>query len=179
MGRGREKDGQLCCPSVTLSPNTEMKCPYCSHPDTRVFNSREADSGSIVRRRRECIGCGKRFTTYERAAVLDLLVIKKDERRESYDRQKLKNGIMKACEKRPVSQIEIDNIVGKIEQELISLDEPEIKSSAIGELVMQELKNLDEVAYIRFASVYREFRDITDFKRELAVLAGDAEKTNN
>ncbi len=154
-----------------------MKCPYCSHPDTRVLDTREADSGSIVRRRRECIDCGKRFTTYERAAVLDLLIIKKDERREPFDRQKLKNGIMKACEKRPISQIEIDNIVGKIEQELMGLDEPEIRSNTIGELVMQELKNLDEVAYIRFASVYREFRDITDFERELAVLAMDAEKS--
>ena len=154
-----------------------MKCPYCSHPDTRVLDTREADSGSIVRRRRECIDCGKRFTTYERAAVLDLLIIKKDERREPFDRQKLKNGIMKACEKRPISQIEIDNIVGKIEQELMGLDEPEIRSNTIGEFVMQELKNLDEVAYIRFASVYREFRDITDFERELAVLAMDAEKS--
>jgi len=108
---------------------------------------------------------------------LDLLIIKKDERREPFDRQKLKNGIMKACEKRPISQIEIDNIVGKIEQELMGLDEPEIRSNTIGELVMQELKNLDEVAYIRFASVYREFRDITDFERELAVLAMDAEKS--
>lgn len=147
-----------------------MKCPYCDYPETRVVETREADAGNITRRRRECLECGKRFTTYERIAGLDLFIIKKDRRRESFDRQKLKLGIMKACEKRPVSQEEIDGIVDSIEQRLIGLESLEIPSNTVGEMVMDELKRLDNVAYIRFASVYREFADITDFERELEQL---------
>ncbi len=147
-----------------------MKCPYCDYPETRVVETREADAGNITRRRRECLECGKRFTTYERIAGLDLFIIKKDRRHESFDRQKLKLGIMKACEKRPVSQEEIDGIVDSIEQRLIGLESLEIPSNTVGEMVMDELKRLDNVAYIRFASVYREFADITDFERELEQL---------
>ena len=147
-----------------------MKCPYCDYPETKVVETREADAGNITRRRRECLDCEKRFTTYERIAGLDLFIIKKDRRRESFDRQKLKLGIMKACEKRPIGQEEIDGIVDSIEQRLIGLESLEIPSNTVGEMVMDELKRLDNVAYIRFASVYREFADITDFERELEQL---------
>jgi transcriptional repressor NrdR len=151
-----------------------MKCPYCSHTETRVLDKRETDSGNITRRRRECLSCAKRFTTYERAEVLDLFVIKKDERREAFNRQKLKQNLMKACEKRPISQETIDRLIAEIEQQLIGMRKSEIASHAIGELVMDALKALDQVAYIRFASVYRDFKDVADFEKELQQLAQNA-----
>ncbi|MBM3212015.1 transcriptional repressor NrdR [Candidatus Poribacteria bacterium] len=147
-----------------------MKCPFCNNPGTKVVDKREISSGNVTRRRRECLKCGKRFTTYERPEALDIYVIKKDNRREPYNRQKLRTGILKACEKRYISQETINKIVDKIENELKQLDSTEVRSQVIGEKVMQELRKLDKVAYIRFASVYREFADITDFQKELGVL---------
>ena len=152
-----------------------MKCPYCSSPETKVIDKRDSDAGSIIRRRRECLSCAKRFTTYERAEVLDLFVIKKDQRREAFDRQKLKRNLMKACEKRPISQETIDHLIGDIEQQLISMRKSEIESRVIGELVMDALKDLDKVAYIRFASVYRDFKDVADFEAELRQLTQSAD----
>ena len=147
-----------------------MICPFCSNERTRVVDKRETGSGTVTRRRRECLECGKRFTTYERVETLDLYVIKKDGRREPYDRQKLRIGMLKACEKRPISQETINRIIDKIENELRRLKSIEIRSEIVGEKVMRELRKLDKVAYIRFASVYREFADITDFQKELREL---------
>lgn len=152
-----------------------MKCPYCGGPNIRVIDKRDTDAGSVIRRRRECLHCSKRFTTYERAEVLDLFVIKKDLRREAFNRQKLKGNITKACEKRPISQENIDFLIGHIEQQLISMNKSEIESGVIGELVMDSLKDLDQVAYIRFASVYRDFKDAADFEDELRRLAPNVE----
>jgi len=148
-----------------------MKCPYCGGLDTRVVDKRDTDSGGVIRRRRECLVCEKRFTTYERAETLDLFVIKKDQRREAFDRQKLKRNVLKACEKRPISHEQIDLMIGQIEQKLIGIRKREIESRVIGELVMEGLKELDQVAYIRFASVYRDFKDVGDFEKELEQLA--------
>ncbi len=149
-----------------------MICPFCSNEKTRVTDKRETGGGTVTRRRRECSECGKRFTTYERMEALDLYLIKKDGRREPYDRQKLRMGMLKACEKRPISQETINKITDKIENELKQLKSVEVKSNIVGEKVMRELKKLDKVAYIRFASVYREFADITDFQKELTGLSG-------
>ena len=151
-----------------------MRCPYCGGADIRVTDKRDTDAGSVIRRRRECLHCSKRFTTYERAEVLDLFVIKKDLCRETFDRQKLKRNIMKACEKRPISQETIDYLIGNIEQQLINIHKSEIESRVIGELVIEALKNLDQVAYIRFASVYRDFKDAADFEEELRQLVRNA-----
>src|SRR3989338_2849405 len=142
-----------------------MKCPYCSHSETKVIDSRETED--ITRRRRECLNCTKRFTTYERVESVNLVIIKKDLRREPYDRDKLKRGLIKACEKRPVSHDDIEKIVDKIESKLKSLNTTEIKSTIIGEEVMRSLKKLDKVAYIRFASVYKDFKDVKEFEKEL------------
>lgn len=142
-----------------------MRCPYCMSEKTRVIDKRNVNDST--RRRRECLKCKKRFTTYERVEDFNLMVIKKDGRHESFDRNKLKAGILKACEKRFVSAEKIDKMVNEIETKLRSHDKTEIPSKFIGELVMNKLKQLDKVAYIRFASVYREFRDVRDFKREL------------
>ena len=147
-----------------------MICPFCSDTKTRVVDKRETSKGTVTRRRRECLECGKRFTTYERMAALELYIIKKDSRREPYDRQKLRMGMLKACEKRPVSQETINKITDKIEDELRRLKSVEVKSTIVGEKVMRELKELDKVAYIRFASVYRDFADITTFQEELKKL---------
>jgi len=147
-----------------------MKCPYCGNPETKVLDKRETDGRNVTRRRRECLGCEKRFTTYERAEVLDLFIIKKDERREAFNRQKLARNIMKACEKRPISQETIDRLIGDIEQQLINMRKSEIESEVIGGLTMDALKDLDKVAYIRFASVYRDFKDVADFEKELQQL---------
>ena len=147
-----------------------MKCPYCESFETKVLDKRETDGRSVTRRRRECLICEKRFTTYERAEVLDLFVIKKDQRREAFNRGKLRRNLMKACEKRPISQETIDHLIGEIEQQLISMRKSEIDSRAIGELVMDILKDTDKVAYIRFASVYRDFKDVADFENELQQL---------
>jgi len=146
-----------------------MKCPYCSYGETKVIDSRESENGSFVRRRRECIKCGKRFTTYERMER-SFVVIKKDMRRESYRRDKLALGIEKACEKRPISQEIIEKMLDEIENELQNLGENEIESRIIGDRVTEKLKTLDHVAYIRFASVYKQFEDLSSFEEELKKL---------
>lgn len=153
-----------------------MICPFCKSQKTKVVDKREINVGTVTRRRRECLDCGKRFTTYERAEELDIYIIKKDGRREPYDRVKLRNGLSKACEKRPVSQETINDVIDRIENDLRQLKTIEIKSNIIGEKVMKELKKLDKVAYIRFASVYREFADITDFQNELRGLISEVNK---
>lgn len=150
-----------------------MKCPYCSHPDTRVIDSRPAEDGSSIRRRRSCDVCGKRFTTYEKVETIPLIIIKKDDTREQYNRGKIENGVLRACYKRPVSADAIQKSVDRIETKIFSLEEKEIPSSAIGEIVMEELKELDEVAYVRFASVYREFKDVNTFMSEIKKILTD------
>lgn len=147
-----------------------MRCPYCHNPETSVLDSRDSEDLATIRRRRECLRCQKRFTTYERIENIDLVVIKKDGRRESFDRNKLLGGVLKACEKRPISRELIESIVDKVELELRNLDSTEIPSQKIGELVMRKLRALDKVAYIRFASVYRQFADIESFEKELKSL---------
>ena len=147
-----------------------MKCPYCSSLETSVLDSRDSEDLATIRRRRECAKCTKRFTTYERTENIDLIVLKKDGRRENFDRAKVLNGILKACEKRPVSRDLIDQTVNKIELELRNLDTTEIPSQKIGDLVMRRLKSIDKVAYIRFASVFRRFVDVEEFEHELKKL---------
>ena len=144
-----------------------MKCPYCGKEDTRVIDSRPADGDTSIRRRRICDACGKRFTTYEKIETIPLVVIKKDNNREPYDRSKIEGGILRACHKRPVSINQIKRLVDEIETEIYSREEKEISSREIGELVMSRLKDLDPVAYVRFASVYREFKDVETFMDEL------------
>ncbi len=144
-----------------------MKCPYCSNIDTKVIDSRPAEDGSSIRRRRSCDICGKRFTTYEKVETIPLIIIKKDNNREQYDRSKIEAGILRACYKRPVSAEEIKQAVEDVETEIYKLEEKEIPSKQIGELVMERLKELDEVAYVRFASVYREFKDVNTFMAEI------------
>lgn len=150
-----------------------MKCPYCCYLQSRVVDSRQSEDGTSIRRRRECEGCGRRFTTYERIDMVPLIVVKKDQTRETFDVNKLRAGIVKACEKRPVPLSQIDELVGEIERRLTALPESEVTSQAIGEMVMDGLKSLDEVAYVRFASVYRQFRDIQTFRDELNKLLSD------
>ena len=145
-----------------------MYCPYCSHKESKVTDKRESPEG--IRRRRECLKCGKRFTTYEKVSLEDIYVIKKDKRREKFSREKLENGIHKAFEKRPVEKNKIDKMINEIEEQIRKRGKKEIKSSEIGELVMKKIKKIDNVAYIRFASVYRDFQDINDFKREIKEL---------
>ena len=144
-----------------------MKCPYCSNPDTRVVDSRPAEDGTSIRRRRSCDSCGKRFTTYEKVETIPLIIIKKDNTREQYSRMKIEKGVIRACYKRPVPAEEIERMIDRIETEVFSLEEKEIPSHVIGEMVMDGLKDLDEVAYVRFASVYREFKDVNTFMDEL------------
>lgn len=145
----------------------QMKCPYCGNPDTRVIDSRPAEDGYSIRRRRSCDTCGKRFTTYEKVETIPLIVIKKDNNREQYDRGKIEKGILQACYKRPVPAEVIRKTVEQIETEIFNREEKEIPSKVIGEIVMHKLKDLDEVAYVRFASVYREFKDVNTFMEEL------------
>ena len=140
-----------------------MKCIYCGSSDSKVLDSRNCDESNSIRRRRECLSCGKRFTTYETIEKSHLLVIKSDNSRQEFDSEKLKRGIIRACEKRPVSMAQIDKIVSNIEKELYNTLDQEVESSKIGELVMENLKQVDEVSYIRFASVYRKFADLTHF----------------
>ena len=140
-----------------------MRCPYCSYSESKVIDSRPAEEGTTIRRRRECLSCGKRFTTYEIIERLPLLVVKRDGSRQSFDKMKLIGGMVKACEKRPVAVDEIERIADEIEQELQSSLEREVASDQIGELVMDRLKGLDQVAYVRFASVYRNFEDVSTF----------------
>ena len=144
-----------------------MKCPFCSHENTRVIDSRPAEENNSIRRRRVCDVCGKRFTTYEKIETIPLIIIKKDDNRETYERSKIEGGVLRACHKRPVSAQEITNLVDEVELEIFNMEETEISSQIIGELVMNKLKNLDAVAYVRFASVYREFKDINTFMDEL------------
>lgn len=154
-----------------------MKCPFCSHDDTRVVDSRLGKEGNNIRRRRECIDCERRFTTYERVEETLPLVIKKDGRREAFDRQKIISGIQRACEKRPVSISTIEKVVDQMELSLQESGEKDIDASRIGEAVMSALQSIDEVAYVRFASVYRQFRDINEFMSELKdILAKGAEQ---
>jgi transcriptional regulator NrdR len=144
-----------------------MKCPYCSNPDTRVIDSRPAEDGNSIRRRRSCDSCEKRFTTYEKVETIPLIIIKKDNNREQYDRAKIENGVLKACYKRPVSAESIQRTINAIETAIFKREEKEVDSSIIGEIAMDKLKELDEVAYVRFASVYREFKDVNTFMTEL------------
>ena len=155
-----------------------MKCQFCNCADSRVVDSRPTDDGNSIRRRRECINCGRRFTTYEKVEVQQLLVIKKDNSRELFDPQKVRSGIIAACHKRPVSAADIEKVVNSIEQVAYNNLQEEITTSQIGEMVMDALRKLDEVAYIRFASVYRSFTDIPTFMQELKALVGEkAEET--
>lgn len=144
-----------------------MKCPFCGRDNTRVIDFRPADENNSIRRRRMCDECGKRFTTYEKIETIPLIVIKKDNNRETYDRSKIEAGVLRACHKRPVSANQITRLVDEVETEVFNMEEKEIPSQVIGELVMDRLKDLDAVAYVRFASVYREFKDINTFMDEL------------
>ena len=147
-----------------------MKCPYCAHPESKVVDSRPTVESASIRRRRECLNCGKRFTTYETVESVPLVVVKKDGSRESFDRNKILNGLVKACEKRPVPLQRLENATTDIEQQLLNSLNREVKSELIGELVMNALKEIDQVAYVRFASVYRQFQDIDSFMSELTKL---------
>ena len=144
-----------------------MKCPFCNQDNTRVVDSRPADDNTAIRRRRMCDACGKRFTTYEKVETIPLIVIKKDQNREQFDRSKIEAGVLRACHKRPVSAEQIHRLVDDVETEVFNLEEREIPSSVIGEIVMGKLKDLEAVAYVRFASVYREFKDVNTFMDEL------------
>ena len=150
-----------------------MKCPFCGFADSKVIDSRPAEDGTTIRRRRECLECQKRFTTYEIIERMPLVVIKRDGSRESFDKVKIINGVIRACEKRPVTMTQIETLAEEIELELRGRLESEVKSEVIGEMVMARLKDLDEVAYVRFASVYRSFKDINTFMEELTKLLGD------
>lgn len=153
-----------------------MKCPYCNHPDTRVIDSRPAEDGSAIRRRRSCDECGKRFTTYEKVETIPLIIIKKDNNREQYNRSKIERGIIRACYKRPVSAEAIQKAVERIEIKIFNLEAKEVSTTDVGEIVMDELKELDEVAYVRFASVYREFKDVNTFMDEIKKMMLDRSK---
>lgn len=147
-----------------------MRCPYCDYQESKVVDSRPTDEGQVIRRRRECMNCQKRFTTYEKIEDIPIMVIKKDGTRETYIRNKLMNGIIRACQKRPVSVSQMEEIVDSIEKSLANDMEKEIKTDKIGEMVLNKLKDIDEVAYVRFASVYREFNDLETFMEELQKL---------
>ena len=140
-----------------------MKCPFCGHENTRVIDSRPAEDNNSIRRRRVCDECGKRFTTYEKVETIPLIIIKKDNNREAYDRSKIEAGVLRACHKRPISAAQINQLIDEVETEIFNMEEKEIPSQVIGELVMNKLKDLEAVAYVRFASVYREFKDINTF----------------
>ncbi len=144
-----------------------MKCPYCGHENTRVIDSRPAEENNSIRRRRACDECGKRFTTYEKVETIPLIIIKKDLNREAFDRSKIEAGVLRACHKRPVSAEQIARLVDEVETEIYSMEERELPSAVIGESIMNKLKELDPVAYVRFASVYREFKDVNTFMDEL------------
>ena len=150
-----------------------MRCPYCNFGETKVIETREAEDSDVTRRRRECLKCKKRFTTYERVEMIELRVVKKNGDIEAFDRNKVLNGIVKACEKRPIKIEKIEKIVDDIESELRKKESVEIPTTVIGEMIMEKLKELDHVAYIRFASVYREFKDIKGFEKELKKIKND------
>ena len=147
-----------------------MRCPFCGDDNTRVIDSRPADDNQAIRRRRQCDECGKRFTTYEKVETIPLIVIKKDKNRETYDRSKLESGVVRSCHERPVSAEQIESCIDEIENKIFNLEVKEIESKKIGEIVMDQLKDLDQVAYVRFASVYREFKDVNTFMSELKKL---------
>ncbi len=147
-----------------------MKCPFCGHLEDKVIDSRPAEDGSAIRRRRECLSCSSRFTTYEKVEILPLLVIKKDGTRQPYNQDKLLGGLMRACEKRPVSMEQMREVVAYVENQIQNCSRREISTNEIGELVMEQLKGIDEVAYVRFASVYRQFKDVDSFQNELDML---------
>jgi len=149
-----------------------MRCPYCNAPESKVIDSRPTDESNSIRRRRECLGCGKRFTTYETVESVPLVVVKKDGSRQSFDKQKILNSMLRACDKRSVSLDTLERAVGDIEQRLLNSMEREIPTDRVGELVMDALKGIDQVAYVRFASVYRQFQDIDTFMAELNKLLG-------
>ena len=153
-----------------------MKCPFCGYADSKVIDSRPAEDGTTIRRRRECLDCQKRFTTYEIIERMPLVVIKRDGSRQSFDRVKVINGILRACEKRPVSVLQIEAVADEVEQELRGRLESEVQSERIGEMVMDRLKKLDEISYVRFASVYRSFKDIQTFMEELAKILGEKQE---
>ena len=155
-----------------------MKCPFCNEADTKVIDSRPADDNSSIRRRRQCERCGKRFTTYEKVETIPLIVIKKDNNREPYDRRKIEAGIVRSCHKRPISAEQIRKLVDAVETEIFNKDEREISVNIIGEIVMNKLKTLDPVAYVRFASVYREFKDVSTFMDELKKIFDHTEDTD-
>ncbi len=144
-----------------------MKCPFCGHKEDKVIDSRSTQDDSSIRRRRECLQCGKRFTTYEYIEKIPLMVIKKDSRREPFDRNKILQGLIKACQKRPVSMVQLESLVDEVEKEIQKKYDREIESKVIGEMVVEKLSKLDDVAYVRFASVYRQFKDVNEFMREL------------
>lgn len=144
-----------------------MKCPFCNHENTRVIDSRPAEDNNSIRRRRICDECDKRFTTYEKVETIPLIIIKKDNNREAYDRTKVESGILRACHKRPVSAEQITHLIDSVENEVFNMEAKEIPADVIGELIMNKLKDLDPVAYVRFASVYREFKDVNTFMDEL------------
>lgn len=148
-----------------------MICPFCAHDSSKVLDKREGTDGKTTRRRRECQKCGRRFTTFERAETLDLLIVKKNGQRESFDRDKVRRGVIRACEKRPISAEAIEKVVDEIEADLRKSGKSELSSKEVGEIVTKKLKKLDKIAYIRFASVYRQFADISDFEKELAILS--------
>ena len=150
-----------------------MKCPYCSYSESKIIDSRPADEGTSIRRRRECLSCGKRFTTYETVESLPMVVIKKDGSRQSFDKQKILGGMIRACEKRPVPLAELEKIADEIEQDLQNSMDREISTESIGERVMEKLRSVDQVAYVRFASVYRQFKDIDTFMAELNKLLAE------
>jgi transcriptional repressor NrdR len=150
-----------------------MKCPYCGEIEDKVIDSRSGKDGSVIRRRRECIECGRRFTTYEHIEEIPIMIVKKDGRREVFNREKVGAGLKRACEKRPVSMIAIEELVDELERDLRETGEKEIPSSRVGERLMAQLHTLDTVAYVRFASVYREFKDVNDFVSELKTLLGN------
>jgi len=147
-----------------------MRCLFCGHLESKVIDSRSTEEGTTIRRRRECLECGKRFTTYEKIETIPIIVIKKDGTREAFDRDKVSNGILRACEKRPVSLKEVEALIDDIEAKMYNMLEREVSSEKIGEMVMERLQKLDEIAYVRFASVYRQFKDINSFMDELAKL---------
>jgi transcriptional repressor NrdR len=149
-----------------------LLCPFCGHPDSKVIDSRASEENNAIRRRRECLICLKRFTTYERIEEAPLIVVKKDERREPFERQKILNGLLKACEKRPVSIVTIEKLVDKVEREIRNRMDQEVKTTVIGDLIMNELQKLDGVAYVRFASVHREFKDVETLMQELQSFLG-------
>ncbi|MCM8759037.1 MAG: transcriptional regulator NrdR [Candidatus Omnitrophica bacterium] len=156
-----------------------MRCPYCGSLQDRVIDSRESENGLQIRRRRECLRCEKRFTTYEEIEETKLIVVKKDGRREKFSREKIFNGIQKACEKRPVSTEQISSIVDEVEQQLKQRFEKEVNSQDIGNIIVDKLRKIDEVAYVRFASVYRQFKDVSEFQKEVEKIKGESDDREN